>query len=246
MSKYLQKLTELDQRLGLALVHDQVKEIKNIIKVVTNHQVLGQSPQKLGINEAELADLGQSLSAKQKSDLKVANQLLNSLRQFLSLHFGIWSLPNLKTAALIRNELKIKSCCEVMAGNGYWSLALKKVGVKVYPTDSMRWAQTSKTGRNFFLPVNHASAAKAIFKYPSDAILCSWAPNFGTSDISLVKSWRKLPAANHLLFIGEYQGVTNTSSFWQNNNFKKNKALQVINASFSSFDFIDEKLFEVK
>jgi hypothetical protein len=46
-----------------------------------------------------------------------------------------------------------------------------------------------------------------------------------------------------LLFIGEKNGATNSATFWQK---AKSRTNTKVNRSFQSFDFIDEKVFEIK
>lgn len=76
-------------------------------------------------------------------------------------------------------------------------------------------------------------------------IICSWAPNFGHADIDLINTWKKLEHKPKLLFVGEEFGVTNSEDFWQTTPFSENSALVAVNASFSSFDFIEERFFEI-
>ena len=89
-------------------------------------------------------------------------------------------------------------------------------------------------------------ATQAIEKYRDvDLILCSWAPNFGQSDMKAVSAWQKYNKSSHLLFIGEQDGATNSREFWDRHWFKKTPELAEINHSFQNFDFIDERIFEI-
>ncbi len=65
-----------------------------------------------------------------KDKAQEANNLLNNFRSFLSREYGVWSLPNLETARLIKQEYHVKSSLEIMAGNAYWSKAFKSGGDK--------------------------------------------------------------------------------------------------------------------
>jgi len=248
MTDFLSKINQLDAQLNIESVHQQVMEINNIVATIRQKQVLKKSPKKLGF----LPDIADEICSNhfyfkdQLKDFKAINQLLNNTRQFLAIKFGLWSIPNLETAQAIKDQLKVKSGLEIMAGNGYWSKALSQVGVKMTATDSLDWSKTSNTGAKTFVPVNNYDAVTAVQQFNDvDLIICSWAPNFGNSDEKVVAAWQKLNSAKHLLFIGEKNGVTNSAAFWQKEPFLRSKKLRLINQTFTSFDFIDEQIFEI-
>lgn len=246
MTNFLKKLNKIDKELDNNLVHHQVLEVNRIVKSVEEEEVLKQSPNKLGLTDFEIANLRKGNSEK-TYEINVLNNMLNSLRQYLSLNYGIWSLPNLETAKLIKNELQIGSALEIMAGNAFWSKALSEVGIRTVSTDSLEWAKTSSTGKKPFYPVKDYSATSAIKIYKNvDLILCSWSPNFGTADLEVVKAWKKYNPKSHLLFIGEEMGATNSSEFWLTEHFTKSTAINKINKSFVSYDFINEKIYEIE
>ena len=248
MTDFLSKINQLDARLNIELVHQQVVEINNIVATIRQKQVLKRAPKKLGF----LPDVAEEIcsnhfhSKDQLDDFKTINQLLNNTRQFLAIKFGLWSIPNLETAQVIKDQLKINKGLEIMAGNGYWSKALSQVGVKMTATDNLDWSRTSNTGAQAFVPVSNYDAARAVKQFSDvDLIICSWAPNFGNSDEKVVATWQKFNSATHLLFVGEKNGVTNSASFWQKEPFLHSKELRLINQTFTSFDFIDEQIFEI-
>lgn len=80
--------------------------------------------------------------------------------------YGIWSIANLKTAALIKDKMQIDTALEIMAGNAYWSSTLANVGIQTISTDSLEWAKTSSTGAEPFHPVINLEAAQAIKSIP--------------------------------------------------------------------------------
>lgn len=243
MTNFIKKINTIDQKLNNKLVHQQVTEVNRIVNAAMQQEVLKMTPRSLGFLPDELAELTKILNSK---DIKVMNNLLNSVRQYLSLKYGIWSLPNMATVNLIKHELHISSALEIMAGNAYWSKALANAGIQTIATDSMEWAKTSSTGQKEFYPVEDLSAVEAIKKYNKmDLILCSWSPNFGKSDLEAVAAWKKYAPQAHLLFIGEKNGATNSPEFWQGQHFKRSAELAKINQSFVSYDFIDEKIFEI-
>lgn len=243
MTKFIEKLNTINQKIDNRIVQEQVDEINKIIETVAKKQVLMQAPCRLGLYPDEIEEITED---NDSNSVRIINNMLNSVRQFLSLKFGIWSLPNLTTAKLIKQEFKIKTCVEIMAGNAYWTKALNEVGIQTIATDSLEWAKTSSTGQNQFFNVENLNATDAIKKYNKvDLILCAWSPNFGKSDLEVIDTWRKYNPQARLLFIGEKNGATNSPEFWKLTHFKKTPELAKINQSFISYDFIDEKIFEV-
>ncbi len=242
MTKFIKKINTINEKIDNRIVQEQVKELNKIVKTVALKQVLAKAPDRLGLYPDEIEEIVNN----NFKDVKTINHLLNSTRQFLSLKFGIWSLPNLTTAKLIRKEFKIKTAVEIMAGNAYWTKALNEAGIQTIATDSLEWAKTSSTGQNQFSRVENLSATDAIKKYNKvDLIFCSWSPNFGRSDLEVINTWKKYNPQAHLLFVGEKNGATNSPDFWKLTHFKKTPELAKINQSFVSYDFIDEKIFEI-
>lgn len=240
MVKFIDKLTSLDARLGDPAVHQQVQEFLQIVTKLETGTVLDTAPNQFGFAPDWLSEKLKTSRAKQYREV---DHLLNNVRQFISLQFGVWSLPNLQVAQKI-TTLYGKSGLEVMAGNALWSAALQQAGCEMVASDSLEWAKSSTTGAKPFFPVKNLAAQEALKQFMQvDFILCSWAPNFGTSDLELVDSWRQLPSKPALLFVGEQNGATNSGQFWSEVAVKKVKAA---NQLFSSFDFIQEEIFEVQ
>ena len=242
MKKYQNKLNKLDKELNYLPLHEQVIGINNIITNLENGKILQKSPNSLGFLPDSLDIMIENTRSSEKA--QEANNLLNNFRSFLSREYGIWSLPNLETAKLIRQEYNVKSSLEIMAGNAHWSKALSEVGVKAIASDSFTWAKSSTTGEAPIFETENLDAISAIKKHPEvDLIICSWAPNFGEDDLNILHLYRQLDYQPVLFFIGEKFGATNSTAFWQEAKIMINKK---VNRSFRSFDFIDEKVFEVK
>lgn len=247
MTSYLDKLKQIDDTLEEKQVHSQVLEVQNIIETVANKQVLTIAPMKLGFLPDKFEEILSIVGSSKRQELTTLNHLLNSVRQFLSLKYGIWSVPNLKTTSLIKKELHISSALEIMAGNAYWSKALTLAGIKTIASDSLQWAKTSPTGGQWMMPVQNYSAKNAIKKFNKvDLILCSWSPNFGDSDLTAIAAWKRYNPESKLLFIGEKNGATNSPTFWEKERFINSSQMKRINSSFNSFDFIDEQIFEIE
>lgn len=247
MTKFLTKLTKLEQEINHPAVKRQVEEIALIDSYVQAGKPLKRAPRRLGLLPDEFEEVLVEVGPDKEGALRDLNNLLNNFRQYLSLIYGIWSLPNIQTAQLIKNKLHVQTALEIMAGNAYWSQALAQVGIKVHSTDSLEWAKTSTTGAKPFYPVEDLPADQAIKKYHTvNLVLCSWSPNFGHGDLETVAAWHKYNPSCHLLFVGEKEGATNSPEFWHQNWFKNSAALDEINHSLQSFDFINEQVFEIK
>ena len=246
MTDFLSKINQLDDELELEPVHQQVREVNEIVSCIKQKKVLPRAPEKLGFLPDFAEKICTNLPNRKVKQFQTVNQLINNLREFLAREFGIWSVPNLTTAELIKNKLNVKTGLEIMAGNAYWSKALAEVGVEMTATDNFEWSKTSKTGTNSFIRVQNLNAEKALSIINNvDLIICSWAPNFGQYDEKLVLNWRNNNFTNYLLFVGEKNGATNSPIFWRNEHFVHSKEMMQINRSFASFDFIEEHIFEI-
>lgn len=146
MTKFLTKLTKLEQEINHPAVKRQVEEIALIDSYVQAGKPLKRAPRRLGLLPDEFEEVLVEVGPDKEGALRDLNNLLNNFRQYLSLIYGIWSLPNIQTAQLIKNKLHVQTALEIMAGNAYWSQALAQVGIKVHSTDSLEWAKTSTTG----------------------------------------------------------------------------------------------------
>lgn len=247
MNTYQKELHRLDTIINDWLVHQQVKQIDKIIACLDKKQVIDKSPIEFGLTPDVLEDLTME---KQTSagEIERMNNLLNNFRSFISRRYGIWSLPNLEAAQAIKNAWNVQTGLEVMSGNSCWSKALSEVGVKMTATDSMAWAKTSETGSQAFYPTQALDARQAIEKYNDvDLVICCWAPNFGSGDLEVLEAYRKYARRDaHLIFIGEKNGATNTPVFWQAADNQQSREIKEINSHFRSFDFIEEKVYEIK
>ena len=202
MKKYQNKLNKLDKELNYLPLHEQVIAINNIITNLEKGKILQKSPNSLGFLPDSLDIMIENTGSREKA--QEANNLLNNFRSFLSREYGIWSLPNLETAKLIKQEYNVKSSLEIMAGNAYWSKALSEVGIKAIASDSFAWAKSSTTGESPIFETENLDALSAIKKHPEvDLIICSWAPNFGEDDVNILNLYRQLDYQPVLLFIGE-------------------------------------------
>lgn len=172
--------------------------------------------------------------------------LVRNFRSFLSRELGIWSVANQTTAKLLTEEFNFKKGLEIMSGNAMWSKAFSDNSVEMIATDDLSWSKTSQTGNEKFHPVQNLDATSAITKYfdQVDFIIWSWAPDFSTTDVEIIRQYRKLPHKPVLLIVGEVYGHTNSEQFWDT--VRLINLPPEIEQSFTSFDFINEKILRIE
>lgn len=162
----------------------------------------------------EMGELSWEMSDEDYSRLKTLNKLFNNVRQYLSLQYGIWSVPNFETANLLKEELGVETALEVMAGNAYWSKALSDAGVQVWATDSLEWAKTSQTGSKPFYRVEDLPADQAVKSMQQSTLFCALGhPIFGQADLDLIKAQQYYAPRAKLVFIGEKMGPPTRQNF---------------------------------
>lgn len=243
--KYLAKLNWLAQEIGLQDVTKQVHQINELTTILGDQRIPKKHLADIGFLPDKLERLCEQAPTKEL-EIKVINQLLNNLRNYLAQEFGLWSIPNLTTAELIAMKYHLHDGLEIMAGNAQWTKAFQDVGVNMVATDDLSWSVTSATGARNFAPVTRLTAIEALIRYATvaDFVILAWAPNFGDADISLLEAYRNLPRKPLLLMVGERGGATNSTAFWRT--AKVSTISAAINRSFKSFDFINEKILKVE
>ncbi|MBD5429362.1 SAM-dependent methyltransferase [Lactobacillus sp.] len=247
MTDYKELLVSIDKKLNISCLHQQVQEVVNILNCLDKKDILPKAPAHIGFLPDEYDELFWKVSSEERVLLKQADNLLNNFRSYLSRSYGLWSLANLKTARIIKDQYQVNTSLEVMGGNSYWSAAFDRIGVQAVSTDSMSWAKTSNTGNHRFYKTEQLDAQNAIKKYREvDLVICCWAPNFGDSDLEVLTAFRKYNTHGILLFIGEKDGATNTAKFWEHARIISSSKIRQVNQTFPNFDFIDEKIYEIK
>lgn len=104
MTQFIEKISALAKEFADPELDRQVQEIKMIDECVSSQRMLLFAPDRLGISDDRFAELTWELLDSQIKDLRALNNLLNNVRQYLSLEYGIWSLPNMETAQLLKTN----------------------------------------------------------------------------------------------------------------------------------------------
>lgn len=245
--KYIKRLEQLKSSLPIPVLVNKISTLQMIDQMLKKRQVPKKPIINIQLSPREIEQYQDLIEPRKYDELQIINHVLSNFRQFVSLEYGIWSIANLKTAQLLKEEYNLTTGLEIMSGNGMWSRAFTQVGIKMFTTDDLSWEKTSNTGAKQFVKIEDLAAIDALKKYGQqiDFIFWAWAPNFGEEDYKFLQEYRNLEEKPLLLMVGEYLGATNSRIFWQNATKQKIKNIQ-INDSFSSFDFIDEKIWLIK
>lgn len=179
------------------------------------------------------------------NNLPKLDQLIRSYRDYLEDHYGMWAYISAPFVQDISKYVKDKKVLEVMAGNGYISKGLKNLGTTVYPTDSLAWTSENQTGKKPVIDVEPLDALAAIEKYQDtvDYVIMSWSPDGDPIDQQILEAIRKADHKLQLIVIGEKDGATNTTDFWQMANYVEPDATKQLNRHHQPFDLINDQLY---
>lgn len=179
------------------------------------------------------------------NNLPKLDQLIRSYRDYLEDHYGMWAYISAPFVQDISEYVKDKKVLEVMAGNGYISKGLKNLGTTVYPTDSLAWTSENQTGKKPVIDVESLDALAAIEKYQNtvDYVIMSWSPDGDPIDQQILEAIRKADHKLQLIVIGEKDGATNTTDFWQMANYVDPDATKQLNRHHQPFDLINDQLY---
>ncbi|WP_268913392.1 SAM-dependent methyltransferase [Lentilactobacillus sp. SPB1-3] len=181
------------------------------------------------------------------NELPKADKLLRSYRDYLEETYGMWAYISAPFVKAIADYVGDAAVLEVMAGNGYISRGLQNLGRTVYPTDSLAWETENQTGNHQVIDVEKLDAISAIQKYSDKVkyVIMSWSPDKDTIDMKILNEIRN---ANHnltLIVIGEKNGATNSTEFWQQANFIDQPAANKLNEHHQPFDLIKDQVYLV-
>ncbi|KRK40334.1 hypothetical protein [Loigolactobacillus bifermentans] len=173
-------------------------------------------------------------------------QVLDDYREYLASTYGIWSHT---TPALIADLARLpgKRYLEIMAGNGYISAGLRHLGQMVIATDTLEWVAENETGRQLVTAVQAMDALTAVRTYGAtvDYIVMSWSPDGVPIDWQVLQLIRQCCPQVPLLCIGEKDGCTGSSAFWQGAHYRQDRQVQQLNRHFAPFDLVQEQVFWV-
>ncbi|MBM7544443.1 hypothetical protein JOC59_001160 [Weissella beninensis] len=220
------------QPLPPLLLPDNIQD--TIVYYINNNYALGDPT-------------GDALWDKMTNNLPALDALLRDYRDYLAAHYGVWAYINSAFINDLAQFLNNQPVLEIMAGNGLISASLmqKKPHQLVYTTDDTTWKSENNTGRHPFTPIEPLDALSAIKKYGHHVkyIIMAWSPDGIPIDVAVLNLIRQSYPHLQLIVIGEKNGATNSSEFWQ---IAKLKEPFVLNQNYKTFDLIDERVYLVK
>lgn len=165
-----------------------------------------------------------------------------NLRQVMIENFGIWHICN----QLWINDLQ--AFCgldsynlEIMAGNAVISANLENT----IATDNLDWQGQDNDRPCPWTAMEKLDAVTAVQKYylHVDNIIMAWAPDSGEVDWQVLHFLRQNHFQGNLIVIGERNGATNSTKFWQNAQLQ---LVDQLNQHHRPFDFINDQVWLVK
>lgn len=244
--------------------YDQVPHIQNKIKSAQetinqiNQGYLPLPLTNLTIDEADIEMLQGLVLAKYPNDavkgnaywqelitpLEDLDETLAGLRDVLIQDFDMYSFPNSEFVAKLDNYLGKRKVLEIMAGQGYLTAGLRTLNPQrqIWATDNQAWLDQPGEHIPPITGVENNDALTALAEYAShvDVVMMSWAPDTNNIDWQVLSWLRTHEPQVELLVIGEFEGATNSTQFWQEAQLTP---LDDLNISLKSFDLIDEKIY---
>lgn len=244
--------------------YDQVPHIQNKIKSAQetinqiNQGYLPLPLTNLTIDEADIEVLQGVVLAKYPNDavkgnaywqelitpLEDLDETLAGLRDVLIQDFDMYSFPNSEFLAKLDTYLGKRKVLEIMAGQGYLTAGLRTLNPQrqIWATDNQSWLTQPGEHIPPVTSVENNDALTALSEYAShvDVVIMSWAPDTDNIDWQVLSWLRTHEPQVELLVIGEFEGATNSTQFWQEAQLTP---LDDLNISLKSFDLIDEKIY---
>lgn len=174
-------------------------------------------------------------------DILEVESFLNDLRQCVIENFGIWHIFSAVWIRDLKKYLNERATLQVMAGNGVLASQIENISA----TDNLDWQGQDITQPDPWTKIERLDALKAVKKYYRvvDVIIMEWSPDGVLIDEEIRQFLRTVDWPGELLVIGEKDGATNSTQFWQNANLTVVKKL---NINHQPFDFIMDQVFKVK
>lgn len=184
---------------------------------------------------------------KLSNSLPKLDKLLRDFRDYLSSSYGMWAYTNSSFLGDLSTYTAGGSVLELMAGNGYISAGLRARNPKqvVYTTDDTSWKTENATGAKPVTAIEALDALAALAKYGDtvDYVIMSWSPDGLTIDVDVLTAMRTQYPQAQFIVIGEKDGATDSTEFWQTAQLTE---VPELNAHYHTFDLIDERVYLVK
>ena len=244
---YFKSFQELTIKLP-SEINDKI----NLIRLATNSLRCGRYPSKplpfLPLNETEITkiiELNFDVSDLE-NQITQLDHLFIDFRSVVRENMGIYCILNEKLLDELLPILK-SPILEIAAGNGFLSSRLSKRGFKITAVDNGNYQFETKHHKKYF-PVVKSDAVKYMNNHLVDfqTILLSWAPDNEFFDWEILQLIRKSRKSVEFVIIGERNGKTNSSKFWQDAHFINLKKMIRLNQNFLDFDLYRDRIYMVE
>ena len=233
--EYLAKLKQFEE---------QTKKLPTVTKKITQVRqvVLAYSQQKIPETIPELIFPTKyfNLHLNKHPELLELQDHLLELRQVLIENFGIWHVFSQAFVKDLRQTLHNKTLV-LMCGNAVLASQL----TDVIAVDNFCWQGQDNTCPRPWCQVKQLDALEALKRYAVevDNIILEWAPDNSEVDHLLLDFLRTNNWQGNFYVIGEKDGATNSTCFWQK---AKLEITQNLNAHHRPFDFINDQVFAIR
>lgn len=193
---------------------------------------------------------GDNLWNQLSDALPKLDTLLRNYRDYLESTYGMWAYINAPFVKSLASFTSTGTVLELMAGRGFISKGLRNLNPnqQIFTTDNLDWQVKVKTNLPAVTSVENLDALKSVKKYGNlvQYIVLSWAPDTQQTDWDILQLIRKEYPNVQLIVIGEKDGATNSTAFWQNAELIDSDERNQLNTNYHSFDLIDEQVYLVK
>ncbi|WP_125703441.1 SAM-dependent methyltransferase [Lacticaseibacillus daqingensis] len=241
---YWQRLTETASQLTQPTVHAQFIAMRDWRTAVAANRLPAQPLPPLGLDPLTGLGAPPALAVA----LTVFDHLARHFRQYIAYHYGMWAFVSQSLFTTWQTLYGPRRYLEVAAGNGYVSKGLASMGNPVITTDPLAWVTHNKTGQTPLVPVTRAGATAALWRYGAqvDAVVMAWSPDNEWSDAAFLRCLRTHFPQLELFVIGERNGATNSTLFWQQAEFVTDRRLLPLNRAMPRFDAINDRIYRIR
>ncbi|WP_129044965.1 hypothetical protein [Companilactobacillus metriopterae] len=253
-NEYIEKLNEVKKFFPDSnIIDSRIEKIDNIFDTLSNDLLPKENISGIELSEDEITSLFQVALQGDLNDFEVkVNSLeefdhqLGELRTELQNSFGYWANITEDFMEEFVKQYPNEGFLELMAGNGYISSAINRLGGTAICTDNLSWSKESKTGRKQYTNIEELDALNAIEKYHNQVstIILAWSPDREEIDYDILELVRKYQL--QFLVIGEKNGATNSAKFWSNAQLIDDPKIKKINKFYSNYDIVDDRLYLVE
>lgn len=237
IKKYLATIAEYEKEYcGIFPVQKRLQAVSQTVKAFRDRSLPEYPLPKLELSEGAIFAL-----LDHHADVLEMENSLNDIRQCVIQNFGIWHIFSITWVNDLQEYLNGRSTLQVMAGNGILASKLENV----IATDNLDWHGQDITKPSPWTTVKHLDALAAVERYYKDVdvIIMEWAPDGATIDHGILQFLRNVNWSGEFLVIGERNGATNSSLFWQTASLT---IVSQLNVHHQPFDFIKDQVFSVE